>query len=337
MRRSSSSHSLALKLHWRRYPWRRCWARSRQLPAARTSPKVSPRMPTAQASGSGPRRRNPRRPHGRTGHGILRCAEEIKPLGIILCKHTAPAPREVLGSTAASVLGNASDPLVLVPPERGATPWRVQHVLVPHDGTPRNSVGLRPAVEIAERAGAELLLLHVADPGAAPGERGSLIPPLYMDHPQHEWPAWTSAFVRRFASLCLLGQVHVLFRLAFGNPAAEVLRVAKEQSADLLLLAWRGVLDEPRAAILNTLVAEARCPVMVLRARCVLKLGYGDEDGAPEDGSGASGGATSTQRSPAGTTHAAIREPGTGGVARDRTHPLCRPILLRLWHEKRKN
>ena len=113
----------------------------------------------------------------------------------------------------------------------------------------------------------ELLLLHVADPGAAPGERGSLIPPLYMDHPQHEWPAWTSAFVRRFASLCLLGQVHVFFRLAFGNPAAEVLRVAKEQSADLLLLAWRGVLDEPRAAILNTLVAEARCPVMVVTVK----------------------------------------------------------------------
>jgi hypothetical protein len=33
-----------------------------------------------------------------------------------------------------------------------------------------------------------------------------------------------------------------------------------------LLLAWRGVLDEPRAAILKTLVAEARCPVMVVRA-----------------------------------------------------------------------
>ena len=37
-------------------------------------------------------------------------------MGIILCKHSAPAPREVLGSTAAGVLGNASDPLVLVPP-----------------------------------------------------------------------------------------------------------------------------------------------------------------------------------------------------------------------------
>jgi nucleotide-binding universal stress UspA family protein len=64
----------------------------------------------------------------------------------------------------------------------------------------------------------------------------------------------------------MLGHVHVRFRLAYGNPAAEVLQVAKEQSADLLLLAWRGVLDEPRAALLKTLVAEADCPVMVVRA-----------------------------------------------------------------------
>jgi nucleotide-binding universal stress UspA family protein len=203
---------------------------------------------------------------GEPASEILRCAEEIKPLGIILCKHTAPAPREKLGSTATRVLRSASDPLVLVPPERGAAPWHLQHLLIPHDGTPRTSVGLRPAVEIAERAGAELLLLHVADLGAAPGEPGSLVPPLYMDHPQHEWPAWTSEFVRRFASLCLLGHVHVRFRLASGDPAEEILRLAKEQPPDLLLLAWRGVLNEPRAAILNTLVAEAHCPVMVVRA-----------------------------------------------------------------------
>jgi nucleotide-binding universal stress UspA family protein len=197
---------------------------------------------------------------------ILRYAEEMKPLGIILCKHSAPAPREMLGSTAASVLRGTSDPLVLVAPERGTAPWRLQHVLVPHDGTPRTSVGLGPAVEIAEHAGAELLLVHVADLKAAPGEPGSLIPPLYVDHPQHDWPAWTSEFVRRFASLCLHGHVHVRFRLAYGDPTAEVLRLVKEQSADLLLLAWRGALDEPRTEILNSLVAGADCPVMVVRA-----------------------------------------------------------------------
>jgi nucleotide-binding universal stress UspA family protein len=203
---------------------------------------------------------------GEPASAILRCAEEIKPRGIVICKHTAPAPREKLGSTATSLLRSASDPLLLVPPERGAAPWHLQHILVPHDGKPSTSVGLRPVVELAERSRAELLVLHVVDLKAAPGEPGSLIPPPYIDHPQHEWPAWTSEFVRRFASLCLLGNVHVRFCLAYGNPATDVLRLAKEQSADLMLLAWRGVLDESRAAILKNLVAEAHCPVMVLRA-----------------------------------------------------------------------
>jgi nucleotide-binding universal stress UspA family protein len=196
---------------------------------------------------------------------ILRCAEEIKPRGIVLCKHTAPAAPTTLGSTITGVLRHASCPLVLVPPERGATPWHLQHILVPHDGTPRTSVGFRPAVELAERAKAELLVLHVVDVNATPGEPGSLVPSLYMDQPQHEWPAWTSEFVQRFASLCLLGQVHLRFRLAHGNPAAEILRLATEQSADLVVLAWRGKLDPSRAAVLKELVSGAQCPVMVIR------------------------------------------------------------------------
>ena len=42
----------------------------------------------------------------------------------------------MLGRTAMKVLQNAPCPVVLVPPERGATPWHLHHILVPHDGTP---------------------------------------------------------------------------------------------------------------------------------------------------------------------------------------------------------
>jgi nucleotide-binding universal stress UspA family protein len=197
---------------------------------------------------------------------ILRRAQEIKPLGIVLCRHSGSAPRKALGRTATSVLRDASCPLLLVPPERGVALWRLQHILVPHDGSPRTSVGLRPAVELAGCAGADLLLLHVADLRAAPGEPGSLVPSPYMDQPQHEWPAWTSEFVRRFASLCLLGHGHVRFRLAHGNPVEEVLRLAREQSTDLMLLAWQGELDAPRAAILKELVTKSQCPILLVRA-----------------------------------------------------------------------
>jgi nucleotide-binding universal stress UspA family protein len=197
---------------------------------------------------------------------ILRLAEEIEPRMIVLCKNSTGVPRSVPGSTAAALLRNASCPLVVVPRERGSAPWHLHHILVPHDGTPSTSVGVRPAAKLAELAGAELLIAHVTGLGPAPRERGSLTASPYVDQPQHEWPAWTSEFIRRFACMCPLGHLHARVLLAHGNPATELLRLAEEQSTDLMVLAWRGVLQAPRAAVLREIVAGARCPLMLARA-----------------------------------------------------------------------
>ena len=154
----------------------------------------------------------------------------------------------MLGRTAMKVLHDAPCPMVLVPPERGATPWHLQHVLVPHDGTPTTSAALQPAAELAERGGAELLVAHVTNIRAAPAEPGSLTTPRYIDQPQHEWPAWTNEFLKRLACVCPLGHLHVRIFLAHGNPAAEILRLSERQSTDLIVLAWRGRWEAPRAA-----------------------------------------------------------------------------------------
>lgn len=198
---------------------------------------------------------------------ILNIAEEIKPHIIVMCNRTGTEPQKVLGSTAANVLRNASCPLVLVPPDRGSTPWHLHHALVPHDGTPSTSAALRPAKEIAEHAGAELLVVHVTGVGPSPAEPGSLTTPRYVDQPQHEWPAWSSEFVKRLACICPLGYLHIRMFLGHGDPAAEINRLAEEQSTDLMVLAWRGVWEAPRAAILKDLLGKACCPIMVLRAR----------------------------------------------------------------------
>jgi len=197
---------------------------------------------------------------------ILNAAREIKaPHVIVMCNHTSIEPRNVLGRTATEVLRNASCPLVLVSPERGLTPWHLHHVLVPHDGTPSTSAALRPAAQIAEHAGAELLVVHVTGVGTSAAEPGSLTAPRYVDQPQHGWPAWSHEFVSRLASMCPLGHLHVRMLLAHGNPAAEINRLAEEQSTDLMVVAWRGVWQDPRAPILKDLLGEACCPIMVLR------------------------------------------------------------------------
>ena len=197
---------------------------------------------------------------------INRIMNEIKPKMIVLCKHTATEPRNVLGNTATNVLRKNSCPVVLVPPERGSKPWHLHHVLVPHDGTPSTSAALPPATEIVGHAHAELLIAHVTNVAPAPTEPGSLTTPLYVDHPQHEWPAWSSEFVKRIACICPLGLLHVRVFLACGTPAREITRLAGEQSTDLVVLAWRGVWETPRAAILKELIGETLCPVMVVRA-----------------------------------------------------------------------
>ena len=196
---------------------------------------------------------------------ILQAAGAIEPRLIVICKHSSHERGKMLGRTAMRVLHDAHCPMVLVPPERGATPWHLHHVLVPHDGTPSTSGALRPAAELAEHGRAELLVVHVTNIRAAPAEPGSLTTPRYVDQPQHEWPAWASEFIDRLACGCPLGQLHVRILLAYGNVAAEILRLSEKQSTDLIVLAWRGIWEMPRAATIKDILREARCPIMVVR------------------------------------------------------------------------
>jgi nucleotide-binding universal stress UspA family protein len=196
---------------------------------------------------------------------ILQVAGEIKPRLIVMCRHSGAERGKMLGRTAMKVLHDASCPVVLVPPERGATPWHLHHVLVPHDGTPTTSAALPPAAELAQLGHAELLVVHVTNIRAAPAEPGSLTTPRYVDQPQHEWPVWASEFMNRLACVCPLDHLHVRILLAHGNPAAEILRMSEKQSTDLIVLAWRGRWDAPRAATLKNILREAHCPIMVVR------------------------------------------------------------------------
>jgi nucleotide-binding universal stress UspA family protein len=97
---------------------------------------------------------------------------------IVMCTHTAAAnPGRTLGSTALSILRDTPCPVVLVSPDRGLHDWHLHRVLLPHDGTPAASAAMQPAAELARRAAAQLVVLHVAAAcAAAPAEHGSLLP-----------------------------------------------------------------------------------------------------------------------------------------------------------------
>lgn len=174
---------------------------------------------------------------------------------------------DALGAATLSVLLHTHRPTVLIHPERFRANWRLRKVLLPHDGDPANSDAVRPGAALAKTAGAELILLRVAVPqDDACAEAGAMAQPRYVDQPQHEWGAWTEEFIARFVNGCRLDGLDVRLLLGHGEVADEILRVARAEAVDLILLAWKGQWEPSRAAIFKTVVRDADCPVMVIRA-----------------------------------------------------------------------
>lgn len=198
---------------------------------------------------------------------IVRAARESGSRMVVMCTRTgAPKPRPGLGSTAAAVVGAAPCPVVLVRPEHSLLPWRLRHILVPHDGTPATAAALRPAARLAKSAGAMLTVLHVAAtyPSAQPSEAGTFAAPQYMDQPHHEWQLWKREFLERLRCECGLDEA-ILPRLhvARGDPGDEIVRFCREHAVDLVALGWHGRLDTGRAHTVKTVVESAPCPVLL--------------------------------------------------------------------------
>ncbi|WP_437633541.1 universal stress protein [Sorangium sp. So ce854] len=185
-----------------------------------------------------------------------------------------------VGRLAARALEAAACGVVVIHPAH-SPPVRLRRILLPLDGAPSTAAAIAPAGELARRLGAELDIVMVGgasprDEGAedappvstpAPCEPGAMVAPLYVDQPQHEWPAFTEEFLARFLSA--IGHcphdVSTRFFLGRGAPAAEILRLARELASDLVVLVWHGQLVDQHGAVFRDVLRDAPCPVMVLR------------------------------------------------------------------------
>ncbi|MCC6554164.1 MAG: universal stress protein [Polyangiaceae bacterium] len=171
-----------------------------------------------------------------------------------------------VGDTALRALARMSASIIIVRPRAALS--QIRHILVPLDGTPSTAAALEPASELAERAGAALDLVLVADVTAAPPtEPGTMTAPQYVDQPQHEWPAFSAEFIQRFVGSVghRLPGVPVRFFLGSGRPAAEILRYAGELGPDLIALVWRDEGAAEPGPVLREVMRSARQPILVVR------------------------------------------------------------------------
>ena len=207
---------------------------------------------------------------GSPAEAIVREASARHTVLIVMGVPARPdGPLHAFGSVLGNVLRTAPCPVVIVPSIRFRHPWALRQLLLPHDGTPTSAAAIAPTADLASRAGADLVVLHVATLGAErPAESGTFAVPRYLDQPQHEWPAWSREFLERVRGLGHLANIEkIRLVLAHGEASTAILEFARRNGSDMIALAWRGSLEPERAQTIRRVIRNASCPVIVFRVQ----------------------------------------------------------------------
>ncbi len=128
-----------------------------------------------------------------------------------------------------------------------------QNILIPTDFSGSAEQAVQHAIALAAREQAQILLLHVLPGLAVPGTE---------DRRQATAEQWLQDLVRQ-ASV----PVHTL--VVWGDPAAEICRVATERQCDLIAMSTHGRTGrtlELIGSVADAVVRRAPCAVLIFRA-----------------------------------------------------------------------
>jgi nucleotide-binding universal stress UspA family protein len=176
----------------------------------------------------------------------------------------------VLGSVTEKVLRKAPCPVLTVPPPspelQPAGSVLFRRIVCPIDFSPASEIALRHGLRLAEEGNAEILLLHVLEW-------------LVEGEPERRMAGFDVPEFRRHLEADALERLRALVppeardwcqpceEVVGGRPWTEILRVADERSADLVVMGVRGRNPVDLAlfgSTANHVVRAARCPVLVV-------------------------------------------------------------------------
>ncbi len=158
-----------------------------------------------------------------------------------------PGSRHRLGHVTTAVLARAGVPVLVVPPGTCAPGDRTHRVLVPLDTDARCAAASRVVADRLAASGCEIVGLHVFESDTVPR---------FLDHPGHGTTSWRGEFARRHGLANL--------RLRAGTPARRIAEQVVAEDADLVLLAWSGVLADRHGEVVRQVLSEAEVPVLVV-------------------------------------------------------------------------
>jgi nucleotide-binding universal stress UspA family protein len=146
---------------------------------------------------------------------------------------------------------------------------RPRHVVVAYDFSPSAERALELAIETAQRD--PRIVLHIV--AAIPPEHGLPFAPVkkvdyeYAEHVQTQLGDRARA---AFGAYTPSHEIHFFVHARIGGAAHEILQLASEVGADLILVGSHGRTGVDRAllgSVSERVAREAKCPVLVARSR----------------------------------------------------------------------
>ncbi len=133
-------------------------------------------------------------------------------------------------------------------------------VLFPTDFSTSSDAGLSHATSLARDAGAKMLIVHVEEPPTAYGGGE-----MYYGIPEPD----TAALQKMLEAVKPTdASVPYEHHLVVGDPATEIVRLAEEQGADMIVMGTHGRTGLSRllmGSVAEAVVRRANCPVMTYK------------------------------------------------------------------------
>ena len=119
------------------------------------------------------------------------------------------------------------------------------------EGTPDKARSTKRTIEVAARAGLELIVVHVDDESSIPR---------FSDQVQHE----TDAYAREFLARYCRGAPEARLELRIGLPADEILAAVDKVAPDIIAIGWPHSSEPGRGAVAREILDRSHTPVLLV-------------------------------------------------------------------------